>query len=747
MNIVAAMQTPDNVPDPALRHRHTFAIEGMTCAGCAGRVERALAGVDGVIGADVNLASDQAAVTVGGTDIDIGNLTQAVSKAGFAAREIADPLTDAVKENTGSVKRLRWRFWIAAALTVPFAVAMASMLTSNVLHLSSNLQWLLATPVLIIAAMQFLRPAVGALMAGTGNMDLLVLLGTGAAYGLSLYIILFGQGGADSLYFEATAVVTTLVLLGKVLESRAKRATTSAIRELMDLRPETARVLIDGEERTIPADTVAVGDVVIVRSGERMPVDGMVQAGDSQIDEAMITGESLPVEKTVGDPVTGGSINGNGLLRVTATAVGSHSVLARMVTLVHDAQGSKAPVQRLVDKIAAVFVPVIIVIAFATAVGWSAAGAGWEQAVINAVTVLVIACPCALGLATPTAVMVGSGVAASHGILIKDAEALEVAHRVDWVVFDKTGTLTQGTPALRHAQAVDGDANALLARAAGAQLGSDHPIGKALIDAAEARDLTLVPPDNAETIPGMGIRTTTADRTLLTGNRRLMAEHAIATAGLQNTADGWEAEGATVIWVADETDNGVAPEVIGIVAVGDEIRPSAAAAVSALKKRGVGVALLTGDNAGSAGHVADALGIDHVDAGVLPADKAAVIQSFKDRGAVVAMVGDGINDAPALATADIGMAMGSGTDVAMATAGVTLMRADPGLAAAAIGISTASYAKIRQNLFWAFFYNTVAIPLAVAGVLTPVIAGAAMAFSSVSVVGNALRLKQWRPGS
>jgi len=742
MSTVALAETQSPTP-PAInqRRRQTFAITGMTCAACAGRVEKALAAVDGVIGAEVNLAADQASVTVANDEVHAGDLVLAVEKAGYDAREVTDPLADAVQEDHVGVRRLRLRFAAAALFTLPFAVEMAGMAGGYGMLLPAYWQWMLATPVLIVAALQFLRPAVGALMAGTGNMDLLVLLGTGAAYGLSVHNVLTSGTDHPTLYFEATAMVTTLVLLGKVLESRAKRATTTAIRALMDLRPETARILVGETEQTIPADALARGDLVVVRPGERLPVDGTIESGSSQVDESLISGENLPVEKNPGDPVTGGAINGAGLLRIRATAVGADSVLARMVALVHAAQGSKAPVQRLVDKIAAIFVPIVIVVAGLTFAGWMIYGSVWQEALIHAVTVLVIACPCALGLATPTAVMVGTGAAARHGILVKDAEALEIAHRVSAVVFDKTGTLTEGRPTLRHMEAWDGDADAMLAAAASAQLGSEHPVGRAMVTAATEKGLAIFAPEIAEAVPGKGLTATVDGRQLAIGTQRLMTELAIPTDAGRALAETWESAGLTVSWVAD-IDTG---SLCGMLAVGDTVKGSAAEAVTELHDAGMMTILLTGDNARSAQAVAQVLDIQDVSAEVLPEDKAATIDRLRAAGHVVAMVGDGVNDAPALAAADVGLAMSTGTDVAMATAGITLMRADPALVPAALDISQATTRKIRQNLFWAFVYNIVAIPLAVFGLLTPVAAGAAMAFSSVSVVGNALLLRNWRP--
>ena len=599
-------------------------------------------------------------------------------------------------------------------------------------------QWLLATPVQFWLGARFYRAGWKALLAGSGNMDLLVSVGTSAAYGLSLYLLLT-RGEAAHLYFEASAVVITLVLLGKYLEARAKRQTTEAIRALQALRPATARVRHEGVDRDLPIDAIRPGDVVVIRPGERVPVDGLVLEGNSQVDESLLTGESLPVDKQPGDPVTGGAINAHGLLLARTTAVGAETALARIIRLVESAQAAKAPIQRLVDKVSAVFVPVVMGIALATFLGWWLGGGDTEQAILNAVAVLVIACPCALGLATPAAIMAGTGVAARHGILIKDAEALELAHRIRTVVFDKTGTLTDGTPHLvAHVPTAGIADDRLIALAAGVQQGSEHPLAKAVI--AAAGQVVPAAVSGQQALPGRGITGVMAEGgTVLLGNRRLMAEQGIDTTALEINASEQEAAGRTVSWLALDG------RLVGVLAFGDEVKQGAAAAVSGLKALGVSSVMLTGDNAGAAQTAARALGIEQVFSQVLPADKAGHVAGLKAEGRTVAMVGDGINDAPALAAADVGIAMGGGSDVAMHTAGITLMRGDPRMVANAIDISRRTYTKIRQNLFWAFIYNLVGIPLAAAGLLNPVIAGAAMAFSSVSVVTNALLLKRWRP--
>jgi Cu+-exporting ATPase len=611
-------------------------------------------------------------------------------------------------------------------------------------------QFLLATPVQFWLGARFYRAGWKALRARAGNMDLLVALGTSAAYGLSLYQILFasidhGHAPAHS-YFEASAVVITLVLLGKWLEGRAKRETGAAIRALMALRPENARVVrSDGSEREMPVEQVRVGDLVRVRPGERIPVDGRLLEGVTSVDESMLTGEAMPVAKSAGSKLTGGSINGEGLILIETMAVGAETVLAGIVRLVESAQGAKAPIQRLVDKVSAVFVPVVLALAALTFVGWLAAGAEIETAILNAVAVMVIACPCALGLATPTSIMAGTGVAARAGVLIKDAEALEIAHRIDTVAFDKTGTLTEGKPILVAAVPTSAtDDNRLLHIAAGLQSGSEHPLARAVIAAAENEGVVAAPVQDMKALPGRGVTATLEGKKLILGSSRLIEEEGIDPAGLIAQARELEKQGRSISWVAE-----IAPArtLLGLLAFGDEPKASAVAAVQELHRRGIRTVMLTGDNAGSAEHVARKLGIDQVIANVLPEGKADAVAALKQGGATVAMVGDGVNDAPALAAADVGIAMATGTDVAMHAADITLMRGDPRLVADAIDISTRTYAKIRQGLFWAFVYNAIGIPLAALGFLSPVLAGGAMALSSVSVVTNALALRRWRPSA
>ncbi|KNH46092.1 copper-translocating P-type ATPase [Pseudomonas lini] len=731
----AVQQAGYSVPQQTLE----LSIDGMTCASCVGRVERALAKVPGVKSVSVNLANERAHLELLG-QVDPQTLIGAVTKAGYSASvwEVEHPQTDNQQQR---LHRERWALLAAIALALPLVLPMVLQPFGVHWMLPAWVQFALATPVQFIFGARFYVAAWKAVRAGAGNMDLLVALGTSAGYGLSVYEWATAAGRLPHLYFEASAVVIALVLLGKYLESRAKRQTASAIRALEALRPERAIQVIDGREQDVAISALRLNDLVMVKPGERFPVDGEVVEGQSHADEALISGESLPVPKQPGDKVTGGAINGEGRLLVRTLALGAETVLARIIRLVEDAQAAKAPIQKLVDKVSQVFVPAVLLIALATLIGWWLYGAPLETALINAVAVLVIACPCALGLATPTAIMAGTGVAARYGILIKDAEALERAHEVSAVVFDKTGTLTSGTPRIAHLSAIEGDEAALLQMAGALQRGSEHPLAKAVLDACAERGLTVADVSDSQSLTGRGIAGSLDGRRLALGNRRLLEESGLSAGPLADSATAWETEGRTLSWLIEQSPE---PRVLGLFAFGDTLKHGALQAVQQLSARNINSHLLTGDNRGSAKVVAEALGISDVHAEVLPADKAATVAALKKTG-VVAMVGDGINDAPALAAADIGIAMGGGTDVAMHAAGITLMRGDPRLVPAALEISRKTYAKIRQNLFWAFVYNLIGLPLAAFGFLNPVLAGAAMALSSVSVVSNALLLKTWKP--
>ena len=715
-----------------------LAIDGMTCASCVGRVEKALLKVPGVRSATVNLASEVARVRAVSGVVPLSVLTQAAAAAGYEAS------VPAAEMSTGTPRcRDGWPVAVAAVLSLPLVIQMLAALLGARWSLPGWVQLLLATPVQFWLGARFYRAGWRALRVGSGNMDLLVALGTSASYGLSVYLLATHSGpGVPHLYFEASAVVITLVLLGKWLEARAKHHTADAIRALQALRPDIARVRHDGMEYEVPASSLIVGDLVVVRPGEQVPADGVVHEGRSHLDESLLTGESLPVAKGEGDPVTGGAINGEGLLLIMTSAVGAESTLSRIIRLVENAQATKAPIQRLVDRISAVFVPVVLMVAAMTLlIGWWLTG---EVAgpLINAVAVLVIACPCALGLATPTVIMAGTGVGARHGILIKDVQALEIAHRVSVVIFDKTGTLTLGKPQVTALEAKDDNSGYLLQLAASAQTGSEHPLAQALLDRAQQEGMTLLPASRVTALPGRGLAASVAGRDLRLGSSRLMREIGVDLSPLAFRAAALAEAGNTVSWLAELSGY---PQLLGLIAFGDVLKPSARLAVARLKELGIRTVMITGDSLGAATSAARLLGLDEVRAEVLPGDKAAAVLTLKVDGAVVAMVGDGINDAPALAAADVGIAMSTGTDVAMHTAGITLMRGDPALVADALMLSRHTYGRILKSLFWAFIYNLIGIPLAAMGLLSPVVAGAAMALSSVSVVTYALLLKRWQP--
>lgn len=711
-------------------------IEGMTCASCVARVERALAKVPGVESASINLATETASLRVSGPVSEAA--IAAVRNAGYEAsvKAAEEPPAPVV-----AIRRDTLELAAAAILTAPLVVPMLAGLAGAHWMLPAWLQWLLATPVQFVIGARFYRAAWKALRARAGNMDLLVAIGTSAAYGLSAWLALSGAGG--HLYFEASAVVVTLVRAGKWLEERAKRQTTEAIRALAALRPETARVLADGLERVVPVAQVRVGDVVVVLPGDRVPVDAEVTEGASHVDESLVTGESLPVAKAAGSRLTGGSVNAEGRLVARTVAVGAESTLARIIRAVESAQAAKAPIQRLVDRVSEAFVPAVVAVAFLTFLAWGLGTGNWEAAVLDAVAVLVIACPCALGLATPAAVMAGTGVAARHGILIKDAEALEIAHRTRVAAFDKTGTLTLGRPSLVEVVAPAIGRGEALRLAAAVQRGSAHPLAKALVDVAQRESVEAAGATDLRTVAGRGVEGRVEGRSLAIASGRWAGEMgATGDEALARQAARLESEGLTVSWLVQTQPQARA---LGLLAFGDALKPESARAIARLRALGVTPILVTGDNRGAGEAAGRALGIAEVRSEVLPEDKAAIVAALRRERGTVAMVGDGINDAPALAAADIGIALGTGTDVAMHTAGITLMRGDPSLVADALDISRRTHAKIRQNLFWAFVYNVVGIPLAALGLLSPVIAGAAMALSSVSVVSNALLLARWRP--
>jgi P-type Cu+ transporter len=716
----------------------TLQVEGMTCASCVARVEKALLKVPGVQAATVNLATEKASIQALST-VPLAALKAAIAKAGYAAKDHQD-----TQPQVTTRLPAWWPVAVGTALTVPLVLPMLLQLFGVDWMLDGGVQLALATPVQFWLGWRFYRAGWKAVRAKAGNMDLLVALGTSAAYGLSVYLLFkHAEHGMPHLYFEASAAVITLVLLGKWLEQRAKRQTADAIRALNALRPTTARVRRGGAELEIEVGDVVVGDLVIVRPGDRVAVDGDIVEGRSHIDESLITGESLPVAKGVGDKVTGGAINAEGALTVRTTAIGAETTLARIIRMVETAQSAKAPIQRIVDRVSAVFVPVVLGIALLTFLAWFGLAGDWEQALLNAVAVLVIACPCALGLATPTAIMAGTGVAARRGILIKDAEALELAHAVTVVAFDKTGTLTEGKPSLAAVLATQGSTREeVLGLAAALQKSSSHPLAVAVMDQVRHERLPAPEARDAKALPGRGVQGVVRGRTLALGSTRMLRELALDAGSLRGEAQRLENQGRTVSWLV-QAEAG-AHRLLGLLAFGDTVKATAAEAVSRLRQLGIRTVMLTGDNRGAAQFVAKELGIDEVHAEVLPGDKAAIVKEFRDAGEVVAFVGDGLNDGPALAAASVSYAMAGGADVATETAGITLMRGDPRLVADSLDVSRRTYAKIRQGLFWAFGYNVLGIPLAALGLLNPVIAGAAMAFSSVSVVLNALTLRRWR---
>ncbi len=776
----------NSAPPPAAEPTSLdIGIGGMTCASCVARVEKALKKVPGVQQATVNLATESARVAYTPDAQMEARLRRAVRDAGYEPLAPSAAIDAVATSPWGGFAPVAW----GLALSAPLVLPMLGDVFGKHWMLPALWQFLLATPVQFVLGARFYKAGWYALKARSGNMDLLVAIGTTAGWALSVWLWLSAAPGAMvHLYFEGSAVVVTLVLLGKWLEARAKRQTTSAIRALHALRPDVAHLLSSpagaleqaneqAKEVDVPVAEVLVGDRLAVKPGERFPVDGTVLQGHTQVDESMLTGEPLPVSKDPGSLLTGGSINGEGRVVMQVRAVGSETVLSSIIRLVEDAQAAKAPIQRLVDQVSAVFVPVVLVIALVTLLGWYLSGHPFELALIHAVAVLVIACPCALGLATPAAIMAGTGVAAKHGILIKDAQALERAHKVDVVAFDKTGTLTVGKPKMTALLTVPVmpdvsvvpnmsdmpaglDADAALAIAASVQSGSEHPLARAVLARAKEKGVRFNAPDNVQAVPGRGTEGIVDGRSFLIGSLRWMDELHVDMGLLAAQAAALQAQGATVSALAERTVNNSAahaPILRALMAFGDEPKPGAKEALAALRARGIKTIMISGDNRGAANAMALRLGLrpeqGEVLAEVLPGDKAAKVVALKvgsgEGGQVVAMVGDGVNDAPALAAADVGMAManpdGGGTDVAMHAAGITLMRGDPLLVAAALDISDRTVAKIRQNLFWAFAYNAAGIPLAALGYLSPVVAGAAMALSSVSVLSNALLLKRWKP--
>jgi P-type Cu+ transporter len=715
-----------------------IAVSGMTCAACAARIEKQLNKLPGVEAA-VNLAAERAHVRYAPTLADVDKILATVVKTGFTATvSTADTHAEEKARKLATYQAEVKRFWIAVALTLPLIGQMLFMFgTGADVHADVLPRWLqfaLATPVQFWIGWRFYVGGFNAIRGGSGNMDVLVAFGTTMAWIYSAVVTVFGLH--QHVYFEASATVITLVLLGKILEARAKAKTSAAIEALVKLQPQTAHIERDGQLVEVPVATLIPGDVFVVRAGEAMPVDGEIVEGASSANESMLTGESLPVAKAIGDKIFAATINGDGLLRCKATGVGSHTLLAGIIRLVEEAQGSKAPVQRLVDRIAAIFVPVVTAIALVTFIAWWWFGGDFTQALINAVAVLVIACPCALGLATPTAIMVGTGQGARAGILIKNAQALELAEKIQILVVDKTGTLTEGRATTTDFQPAAGVTESeLLQMAASLEQGSTHPLAAAIVGRAKADGLALVLPQDVVSVAGRGMSGMVEGRAVMAGSPDWLAAQGVALPA----AAALQASGRSVVAVAADG------RALGLIGVADPLRQSSHAAVARLRRMGIEVVMLTGDNAITAAAIARAAGVDRFEAGVLPEGKAAAVARLKAGGKRVGMAGDGINDAPALAAADVSFAMGAGSDVAMKAADVTLMRNDLNGVADAVDLSRATLAKIRQNLFWALIYNVLGIPAAAFGLLNPVIAGAAMAMSSVSVVSNSLLLRRWKP--
>ncbi|MCU7744808.1 heavy metal translocating P-type ATPase [Priestia megaterium] len=727
-----------------------FAITGMTCAACSTRIEKGLNKLEGVTKASVNLALEKASVEYSPSQIAPQDITQRVEKLGYGAKLKSEEKEEEQSYREKELSKQKGKFWFAFILSVPLLWAMVSHFTFTSFiplpHMLMNpwVQLALATPVQFVVGKQFYVGAFKALRNKSANMDVLVALGTSAAYFYSLYSSLKSLGSSahtNQLYYETSAILITLILLGKLFEANAKGRSSEAIKKMMGLQAKTAVVIRDGAEVEIPVEEVQKGEVVFIKPGEKVPVDGEIIEGQSALDESMLTGESVPVDKNIGDKVIGATLNKNGFLKIKATNVGRETALAQIIKVVEEAQGSKAPIQRLADYISGIFVPIVVGIALLTFFVWYIwiAPGEFAPALEKLIAVLVIACPCALGLATPTSIMAGSGRAAEYGILFKGGEHLEATHKIDTILLDKTGTVTNGTPELTDVRIAQGyEENELLQLVASAERLSEHPLAQALVAGIKNKGIEIQDPLSFEAIPGYGVKATVQKRELLVGTRKLMNQHKVNIDTALEEMTNLEREGKTAMLVALDG------KYAGMLAVADTIKATSKEAVSRLKEMGLEVMMITGDNRQTAQAIAMQVGIEHVIAEVLPEGKAEEVKKLQQQGKKVAMVGDGINDAPALALADIGMAIGTGTDVAMEAADITLMRGDLMSIADAIEMSRKTISNIKQNLFWAMGYNTLGIPIAAVGLLAPWVAGAAMAFSSVSVVLNALRLQRVR---
>ncbi len=733
----------------------TLPVEGMTCASCVARVEKTLLKVKGVQSANVNLATDSVSLSFDQLKVSLNVLSNAVEKAGYKLKlppkDIAADNYKFSEDTSENFKQLKRDFNFSLSIALPIMVLNMISMTEWFMHASpltmdeiNKLLLLLTTPVLFIFGRRFFTSALKLARHFSADMNTLIAVGTGAAYLYSAFVTLFPHWlpatvNPNEVYFDSAAVIITLILLGRTLETRAKQKSSDAIKKLIGLQPKTARVIRNDIEQDIPVDQVLIGDVVIVRPGEKIPVDGVVLSGFTSIDESMITGESMPTEKKSGDKVIGGTINTTGSISFRATAIGKETVIAHIIKLVEEAQSSKAPVQHLVDKVASVFVPIVIFVSFVSFVVWFfVLGNDFSYALINAIAVLVIACPCALGLATPTAIIVGAGKGASMGVLIKNAESLERAHKINTIVFDKTGTITTGKQSVTDIRVSDNfDEWKLLRLTASLENKSEHPIARTIVEEAKRRSIELADVQNFQSQTGFGVNGIIENGLMYVGSEAMMKELSIDISSIKNYVEEFSAAGKTTVFVAYEG------KIIGIIAVADKIQTTSKETVTQLKKIGIEVVMLTGDNVKTAQAIAKQVGIEKIFAQVLPNGKVAKIKELQSEGNIVAMVGDGINDAPALAQADVSIAMSSGTDVAMETADITLMKSDLKGVVQAIQLSHKTIRTIKQNLFWAFIYNVIGIPLAAFGLLNPMFAAGAMAFSSVSVVTNSLRLKKF----
>lgn len=738
---------------------HTYKIEGMTCSACASRVEKVTNKMPGVENAVVNFATEKLSVSYDADAVSFGDIKAKVEKAGYKLIREDEQKVEEKKKKLDEKGKLLWRLILSLIFAVPLLTItmghMVGMPLPKIIDPMMNplnfaiIQLVLTIPVMIIGY-KFYYIGYKNLFKLSPNMDSLIAIGTSAAFIYSLYgtyKIYTGDGSyAMSLYYEAAVTILALITLGKYLEAISKGKTSQAIKKLMGLAPKTAIIVRDGKELVIPIDEVIVGDIVIVKPGEKLPVDGEVIEGATAVDEAMITGESIPVEKTVGSKVIGASINKTGFIKYKATKVGKDTALSQIIKLVEDAQGSKAPIAKMADIIASYFVPIVIGLAILASIGWLVAGESGVFALTIFISVLVIACPCALGLATPTAIMVGTGKGAEYGVLIKGGEALEVTHQIDTIVFDKTGTITEGKPVVTDIITTTISEDELLSIAASSEKGSEHPLGEAIVKGAEERNIKFKEISNFKAIPGHGIQVEIEGTVILLGNKKLMTENSIEIGDLGVKSDKLANEGKTPMYIA------INNKLEGIIAVADTVKPSSKEAIENLHKMGIKVAMITGDNKKTADAIAKQVGIDIVLAEVLPEDKANEVKKLQEKGSKVAMVGDGINDAPALAQADIGIAIGTGTDVAIESANIVLMKGDLKDVATAIKLSKATIRNIKQNLFWAFGYNVLGIPVAMGvlhifggPLLNPMIGAAAMSLSSVSVLTNALRLRGFNP--